>query len=169
MKCESCNKRHATVHLTEISGNEKREQHLCDECAQNLNSQMVKMPSPADILTSLINQVAPDIGEMSKTSCPACGISYLEFRSNGRLGCPMDYTAFKKGLVPLLEKMHGSSQHIGKVPSHAGKELVVKNEVLQLRKELDKAVEREDYERAAKIRDRIFELSGSDDVKGTLQ
>jgi protein arginine kinase activator len=83
----------------------------------------------------------------------------------------MDYTAFKKGLVPLLEKMHGSAQHIGKVPSRAGKELVVKNEVLQLRKELDKAVEKEDYEKAAKIRDRIFEVSGndSDNVKGTLQ
>ncbi|MFQ5956940.1 MAG: UvrB/UvrC motif-containing protein [Candidatus Brocadiales bacterium] len=169
MKCESCNKRHATVHLTEISGNEKREQHLCDECAHNLNNQLVKMPSPADILTSLINQVAPEIGEMSKTSCPACGMSYLEFRSSGRLGCPMDYMAFKKGLNPLLEKMHGASQHIGKVPSRAGKELVVKNEVLQLRKELDKAVEKEDYEKAARIRDRIFELSGSDDVKRTLQ
>lgn len=162
MKCEVCNKRHATVHLTEISGSEKRERHLCDECAHTLNDQMVKMPSPTDILTSLINQVAPEIGEMSKTACPACGLSYLEFRSHGRLGCPMDYTAFKKGLTPLLEKMHGATQHIGKVPSRAGKELVVKNEVLQLRKELDKAVEKEDYEKAARIRDRIFELSGSE-------
>ncbi|MEK7822086.1 MAG: hypothetical protein A3D89_05905 [Planctomycetes bacterium RIFCSPHIGHO2_02_FULL_52_58] len=171
MKCESCNKRHATVHLTEINGNEKRERHLCEECAQSLNNPLVKMPTPADILSSLINQVAPEIGEMSKTACPACGLSYLEFRSKGRLGCPMDYTAFKKGLVPLLEKMHGASQHIGKVPSRAGKELVVKNEVLQLRKELDKAVEKEDYEKAAKIRDRIFELSASEDKKdeGTLQ
>ncbi len=171
MKCEACNKRHATVHLTEIASGEKKEQHLCDECAHNLNDQLIKMPSPTDILTNLINQVVPEIGEMSKTSCPACGMSYLEFRSSGRLGCPMDYTAFKKGLVPLLEKMHGSAQHIGKVPSRAGKELVVKNEVLQLRKELDKAVEKEDYEKAAKIRDRIFEVSGndSDNVKGTLQ
>jgi protein arginine kinase activator len=72
----------------------------------------------------------------------------------------MDYTIFRKGLIPLLEKMHGSTQHVGKVPSRAGKELMKKNELMQLRNELNKAVEREDYERAAELRDRIYELSG---------
>ncbi len=162
MKCESCNKKHATVHLTEIVGSVKKERHLCEDCAQGFNSQIAKMPSPTEILTSLINQVAPEISEMSKIVCPVCGLSYLEFRSHGRLGCPMDYTIFRKGLIPLMEKMHGGTQHVGKVPSKAGKELIKKNEVLQLRNELNKAVEREDYERAAELRDKIYELSGDD-------
>ena len=61
MKCESCNKKHATVHLTEIVGTTKKERHLCEECAQGINTQLAKVPSPTEILTSLINQVAPEI------------------------------------------------------------------------------------------------------------
>ena len=163
MKCESCNKKHATVHLTEIVGNTKKERHLCEECAQSVNTHLTKIPSPTEILTSLINQVAPEINEMSKIACPVCGLSYLDFRTSGRLGCPMDYTIFRKGLTPILEKMHGSIQHVGKVPSRAGKELIKKNELMQLRNELNKAVEKEDYEKAAELRDKIYELSGASD------
>ena len=163
MKCESCNKKHANVHITEIQGEEKKERHLCEECAQNISNSFTKMPSPSDILTNLISQVAPEIGEMSKIVCPVCNISYLEFRSQGRLGCPMDYTAFEKGLIPLLEKMHGSSQHIGKVPPAAGKEVIKRNKLVQLKKDLSIAVEKEDYEKAAIIRDEINTLSGKID------
>ncbi|MGR3218306.1 MAG: UvrB/UvrC motif-containing protein [Candidatus Anammoxibacter sp.] len=163
MKCESCNKKHANVHITEIHGEKKKERHLCEDCAQSVSSGITKMPSPSDILTNLISQVAPEIGEMSKIVCPVCNISYLEFRSQGRLGCPMDYTAFEKGLIPLLEKMHGSSQHIGKVPPSAGKEVAKKNRLLQLRKDLNSAVENENYEDAATIRDQINKLTGKPD------
>ena len=162
MKCESCNKKHATVHLTEITGAVKKERHLCEDCAQNVNTHLAKMPSPTEILASLINQVAPEVSEMSKIVCPVCGLTYLEFRSHGRLGCPMDYTIFRKGLTPLLEKMHGSTQHVGKVPSRAGREMIKKNELMLLRSELNKSVEKEDYEKAAELRDKIYELSGDD-------
>ncbi len=70
MKCESCNKKLATVHLTEIIENEKKERHFCEDCAQNVTNHFPKAPSPSDILTSLINQVSPEIREMSKTTCP---------------------------------------------------------------------------------------------------
>ncbi|MGR3318878.1 MAG: UvrB/UvrC motif-containing protein [Candidatus Anammoxibacter sp.] len=163
MKCESCNKKHANVHITEIHGEKKKERHLCEECAQNVSSSFTKMPSPSDILTNLISQVAPEIGEMSKIVCPVCNISYLEFRSQGRLGCPMDYTAFEKGLIPLLEKMHGSSHHIGKAPPAAGKEVIKKNKLIQLQKDLNNAVENENYENAATIRDEIHTLTGNPD------
>ena len=137
MKCESCNKKLATVHLTEIVEKEKKERHFCEDCAQNVTNHFPKAPSPSDILTSLINQVSPEIREMSKATCPVCGLSYLEFR------------------------MHGSSQHVGKVPANAGAEIVKKNELIQLRKELNEAVERENYEKAAELRDKIYELSGN--------
>ncbi len=163
MKCESCNKKLATVHLTEIVGNEKKEKHFCEDCAQNFTTHFPKTPKPSDILASIINQVSPEIREMSKITCPVCGISYLEFRSQGRLGCPMDYNVFKKGLLPLIEKMHGSAQHVGKIPANAGTEVVKKNELIKLRRELNEAVSKEDYERAAQVRDKIYELSGNID------
>ncbi|MDR4505639.1 MAG: UvrB/UvrC motif-containing protein [Candidatus Scalindua sp.] len=163
MKCDSCGKKIATVHLTEIVGTEKKEKHLCEECAHNVTNHFPKAPSPSDILTSIINQVSPEIEEMSKTTCPVCDLSYLEFRSQGRLGCPMDYDAFQKGLLPLIERMHGSSQHVGKVPANASEEVIKKNQLIQLRKELNRAVQKEDYEMAAQIRDKIYGLSGNVD------
>jgi len=120
MKCEACGKRSATVHLTDIEGNKKRERHLCEECAQSMAEGAPTAITHADILTTLINQVAPELAEMHKTECPSCGLTYLEFRSSGRLGCAHDYVAFKKGLLPLLEKIHGSTHHVGKVPRNAG-------------------------------------------------
>lgn len=161
MKCGACGKKVATVHLTEIVGNEKKEKHFCEDCAQNISNHFPKAPSPSDILSSIINQISPEIKEMSKMVCPVCGISYLDFRSQGRLGCPMDYSIFKKGLLPLIEKMHGSTQHVGKIPANAGTEAIKKNELIQLRKELNEAVGKENYEKAAQIRDRIYEHSGN--------
>jgi len=165
MNCESCNKNPANVHITEIYGEEKKERHLCEDCAQAASSSFTKMVSPSDILSNLISQVAPEIGEMSKIVCPVCKISYLEFRSQGRLGCPMDYSVFETGLIPLLEKMHSSSHHIGKVPLAAGEEIIKKNRLIQLRKDLNSAVEKEDYENAVVIRDAINDLTGK--VDGT--
>ena len=77
------------------------------------------------------------------------------------MAVPWTILYLKKGLLPLIERMHGSSQHVGKVPANAGAEIVKKNELIQLRKELNEAVERENYEKAAELRDKIYELSGN--------
>ena len=161
MMCQNCGKKHATVHLTEINGDEKIERHLCEDCAQDITAHMPKSFNPAEFLTSLISQVAPEIKEMATTTCDKCGLSYLEFRSQGRLGCANDYDAFEAGLAPILEKIHGSSQHKGKSPkqTHAGAEQ--QTTVVLLRQELEEAVAVEDYERAAVLRDRLRELTGN--------
>jgi protein arginine kinase activator len=97
---------------------------------------------------------------MLKTRCPNCGITYMEFKSTGRLGCAMDYTVFKKALTPLLQRLHQADQHVGKVPSHSNENVARESEVLQLKREMERLVQREDYERAARIRDRIREITG---------
>lgn len=164
MKCESCGKKPATVHMTEIAGKKKDERHLCDECAQGLAEGVPKLLTPADILQSLLKQVAPELEEMQRTVCPVCGLSYLEFRSTGRLGCANDYVAFKKGLTPLLERIHGRSQHAGKTPGQVSETLAAKaSELSLLRQELDQAVAREEFEKAAELRDRIKRLTGKSD------
>jgi len=160
MKCENCGKKPATVHLTEINDDDKVERHLCDDCAQEITTHVPKSFNPAEFLTSLISQVAPEIKEMSKTKCANCGLSYLEFRSQGRLGCANDYDAFEKGLVPILEKIHGSAQHKGKVPAASDTGAAQQSEVVRLRREQEEAVAAEDYERAAVLRDELRELTG---------
>lgn len=162
MKCQACNQNEATVHFTEIEGNEKRVVHLCEECAREKTGLVPKHTAVNlnEILSSLIPSVSGETAEMLKTKCPNCGITYMEFKSGGRLGCASDYVVFKKALMPLLQKLHQADQHVGKVPSQIGHEVVKESEVLQLKRELDRAVQREDYERAAQIRDRIRELTG---------
>jgi len=92
--------------------------------------------------------------------CPSCGMTYRRFRSSGKFGCPNDYVVFKRGLMSLLDKIHGKSTHVGKIPLRASDQIARQKELRTLRAELEKAVRAEAYEKAAKIRDRIYKLEG---------
>jgi len=160
MKCQACNKREATVHFTEIEGKTKKEVHLCEECAREKTGALPKQASLGELFLSLIQQQGKENLQMLKSVCPHCGISYLEFKTSGRLGCAKDYENFEKGLMPLIERLHQSTQHVGKIPSRGRLDAARENELLQFRRELESAIRREDYERAAELRDRIRALTG---------
>ena len=164
MKCDNCNKP-ATVHLTEIRNGKKIEKHLCEQCAaQNEGLQVKSGHTPINEL--LTNFVLAHSGLQKETgsTCEACGISWAEFRQAGLFGCPNDYTIFEKDLTPLLQRAHeGATHHVGKVPTRRGGTGVPMRkqvDVARLRKELARAVEAEDYERAAKLRDQIKQAEG---------
>ena len=157
MKCQHC-PNPATVHLTKIVNKQKQELHLCQACAEKHAAPAAELSLSA-ILQSLIGQHVSAVSEeLSRLNCPTCGIKYMEFRSDGRLGCPADYEVFRAGLLPILQRIHRATRHVGKVPTRRGGTGVpVKRQVdvARLRKELGRAVEAEDYERAAKLRDQI--------------
>lgn len=150
--CQHCQKQPATVHLTEIIDGKKREVHLCEACAQKEN---VHPFTAQSFFSHLLEPAKAGVGPGADVRCPKCGLSYSEFRQRGRLGCAEDYQLFKEGLNQLLERIHGGTQHLGRVPSRAGANLKRERELIELRRELNKAVQREEYERAAGIRDRI--------------
>ncbi len=160
MLCDICGKTQATVHLTEIIDEQMTELHLCEGCAKKKGAQMEKHFGLSDLLAGLA-----DIGEQaevdidSKLKCPKCGLSYYDFKKSGRFGCGDCYKAFKKNLLPLLKRIHGSTQHIGKTTmpkSHVAKG--VPSQLQQLKAKLHRAIEMEEFEEAAKIRDKIKEL-----------
>ena len=93
-----------------------------------------------------------------KLKCPKCGLTYEDFKKVGRLGCGECYNAFKEALVPLLKRIHGSTQHCGKSPKKIAKIVKTKNELDVLKEKLQKAVQKEDFEEAAKVRDKIKEI-----------
>jgi protein arginine kinase activator len=159
MKCDNCTKT-ATVHLTEIKGGKKIEKHLCEQCAAQNEGLPVKSHMPInELLTNFVMAHSGLSKETGTAACEHCGITWAEFRQNGLLGCPNDYQMFEKDLMPLLQRAHeGMTHHVGKVPARRGNSGVpMKRQVdlTRLRKELGKAVEAEDYERAAKLRDQI--------------
>jgi protein arginine kinase activator len=90
--------------------------------------------------------------------CPNCGLTYQNFRKLGRLGCSECYEAFKKELGPLLKRIHGSDRHVGKVPLKGGKTIRDTRTLQDLRIQLEKAIQMEEFEEAAKLRDKIKEL-----------
>ena len=98
--------------------------------------------------------------ELMSRECQICGIKFVDFRNTGRLGCPHDYIEFRDELTPLLENIHGETKHCGKSPRRQPQTQQMQNELIQLRKQLLQAVNKEAYEEAAKIRDRIRQLGG---------
>ncbi|MFO1041504.1 MAG: UvrB/UvrC motif-containing protein [Planctomycetaceae bacterium] len=154
-KCGRCSKP-AVLHITELRHGEVQALHLCESCAKQYLSKapteameaMEEMP-PAEA------EVSDDLDELDQRSCPSCGITFKEFRAQGRLGCPHDYIAFEDELLPLLENIHGETEHCGKIPKRAPDSSQQQFRLIKLRSELRSAVEEERYEDAARIRDEI--------------
>ena len=161
MTCDVCKQGQATVHLTEIVDDQMTELHLCEECASQKGAQMESHFGLSDLLAGLA-----DFGKQLETEevvgqkCANCGLTFEDFRKVGRLGCSECYKIFKTSLAPLLKRIHGSSQHIGKSPSpQALDELKTNNkhtqELEQAKQDLAKAVKNEEFEVAAALRDKI--------------
>ena len=164
MKCENCNKT-ATVHLTEIKNGKKIEKHLCEQCAAQNEGFPIKAHTPINELLTNFVMAHSGLTKETTTKCEHCGTTWAEFRQTGLFGCEHDYALFEKELTPLLQRAHeGATHHVGKVPSRrggTGVPMKKRVDVSRLRKELQRAVEAEDYEKAAKLRDQIREAEGA--------
>ena len=158
-KCRRCSKP-ATLHITELRQGEATEIHLCESCAKDYLSQAEEMSTPESELQfdQLDEGQQPEASGIDDRVCPNCGITFREFRSQGRLGCPHDYVAFETDLIPLIENIHGETQHCGKLPRRAPDSSRRQHQLIRLRSELRLAVEEENYETAARLRDEIQEV-----------
>jgi protein arginine kinase activator len=145
----------ATIHLTEIENGVNKEIHLCEECykEEKQNIEADNTPSLDDVIKTLLKTMesAVEIG----ATCPVCGSTYRDFQEKGLFGCSNDYAVFKDGIEPLLEKIHGSTIHKGKVPQVSLKERPVVEKLFILRQELDDAVTNEMFEKAAELKKKI--------------
>jgi len=179
--CDLCGKEQATVHLTEIIDNKVTELHLCEGCAREKGAQMEQHFGLADLLSGLADFGKPTMeGETGGSgsavgkgvACPNCGMSYGDFRKIGRFGCSQCYDAFREQVTPLLKRIHGTPSHSGKHPGVVVVEtpertaspkasVRPKSELRQLKDRLQKAVQNEEFEEAARLRDKIKELERS--------
>jgi protein arginine kinase activator len=95
------------------------------------------------------------LARLDQRACPVCGITFYEFRNQGRLGCPHDYVCFEKELEPLIANIHGETVHKGKKPKHGSGGTQQRTELIRMRREMKEAIEKENYERAKELRDEI--------------
>jgi protein arginine kinase activator len=162
VKCQLCSNP-ATVHLTDIVHNHKKELHLCQSCAEKQHLVQKKELNLPAILQNLIGaHLGPQTGALARLACPACGIKYMEFRAEGRLGCPHDYAVFRTGLLPLLQRIHRAQAHVGKTPRRAPDPKRCA-QLVELRRRLQGAVDTEAFEEAARLRDLLREKEATDE------
>ncbi len=165
MLCDVCNKNPATVHLTEIVDDQMNELHLCEECARQKSVQMEQHFGLSDLLAGMAEFEKPPVKEKDAEAfialkCPNCGLTYTDFKKIGRLGCSECYSAFKRYLIPLIKRIHGSNLHFGKSPVKITtvKSTKKKPDLQDLRAKLARAIDAEAFEEAARIRDQIKDL-----------
>jgi protein arginine kinase activator len=178
MKCDFCNKP-AVVHEVTVRNGVKKEVHLCEEHAAEAGVNMPGEQPINQLLTQFVisqqhgktKQPERRKATHSRRKCGECGMTFDEFRKKGVLGCPQCYEAFESSLGPLIERTQsGATHHVGKAPRRAGQSIDRQLERRRLIKELDDAVSAEQYERAAKIRDRLNTLEAdSTDAEATSE
>ncbi len=159
MLCQDCGKKEVTVHLTEVINNQKVVLNLCRDCAEKrgFHNPLEGVPFPlAEFLASMLSQTQiPKPDKQAQMVCSACRMSFSDFVQSGRLGCGNCYVIFRSQLDDLLRKVHGSTQHRGKFPHMAADVMKPLREERNLQDELKKAIQDEDFEKAAKIRDKL--------------
>lgn len=169
--CTSCQKQAATVHVLDLAAGElARKQHLCQACAESLGVVQPKghktTPMSAAILEDLIGSMTGEKGEKVRSRrgvgpiCPACGTSAADFKMRHRFGCARCYETFRASLLPLLERVHDATRHEGRFPAQQlGR--IPPDTFADLRRRLEAAIQDENYEEAATLRDQLRNIEQS--------
>jgi protein arginine kinase activator len=172
MQCQICGKKPAVVHFTEIVNNKKSEYHVCEKCAEEKGYHVPLSKSKlsvGDIVAGMVDQsLGTEEVKVGRVQCPRCHMVYSTFKETGRLGCAECYVTFRAQLRPLLRRIHGSTKHVGKAPVRDADRVAIRREVHRLHEEMQRAIEREEFEKAAEIRDqiRLMEDQGASQAAG---
>ncbi len=166
MICGICGKNQATSHFTSIVNGNYKELWLCPECAKNKGIGIGNLfTHTATDFSSFLGSFFGD-GLPSRTSatrCKSCGSSFADIARSGKVGCADCYTNFYDELLPSIQKIHGNITHTGKIASCANPQLKAEKELEKIKTELDNAVKEQNFELAAKLRDKIKEMEGGKD------
>ena len=160
MKCQNCGKNNANVKYTQVINGDKTQLFLCDECANEINIGMNFDFGMHDVFSNFFDEFSGlktiTIPEVSK--CNSCGMSYDEFSKTGMLGCEKCYSTFSNRLDEVLNRIHGSNRHLKLSDKNIKDERNANTEIIKLKNELKTCIEKEEYEKAAIIRDKIKKL-----------
>lgn len=157
MLCEKCNKNHATTHIKTVVNGIVREYNLCSECAAKSG---YGSNSITGMLASMLGDM-PTLKLQNQKTCKVCGATFSDIAHSGKMGCSECYNTFKDEILPYLKRVHGATQHTGKIPNRAPLIVRPKEKTIdELRQELSRLVADEKYEQAAIIRDKIKEMEG---------
>ena len=161
MLCDKCKKNNATVHIRSVVNGVATEKNLCGYCAANEGYNDIQHNSLAQMLASVFNDTVSLSGGAKTLRCPCCNSTFEQIAKSGKLGCSECYTAFKEKLLPSLKRLHGSTEHIGRIPNKAPLAVKTDTESIEyLKMKLNELVAEEKFEEAATVRDKIKKIEG---------
>jgi protein arginine kinase activator len=160
-KCELCGKNDAVIHVQQIMGSEVIDLHICSACAGEKGISLEQDNfdlSISELLNGLLNITSEVKSDIEKKVCTRCGLTYKEFKKDGKLGCPECARTFRTEIYAILESITGSHQHVGRYPSKLTEYKLILIDKEKIKQKLQDAIKKEDYEAAAVLRDKIHEL-----------
>ena len=169
MLCDACKKNEAVVHYAEVVNGEIKKLNICEQCAKEKGFGVEVSFSMGDMLGGLIKDSSMEIDKTVKVenSCRTCGMTYEEFRKTGRLGCDKCYEIFEKKLISILDTIHKHTRHKGKIPKDYRDKFNSIMKIKELNKMLKEAVDNEEFEEAAVLRDKIRHLTRKSNLEVT--
>lgn len=160
MLCQVCQKKQATTHIKSVVNGEVTQYNLCADCAKKMGYGNIFSDFNSDfssLLGSIFGtgqqQVLPD-----GKRCPTCGSSFSDIARSGKVGCAQCYDVFYDRLLPTIRRIHGNTEHTGKSAIAADEKTKAQNELESLKQQLSAAIEAQEFEKAAQLRDKIKEL-----------
>ncbi|MDP4146241.1 MAG: UvrB/UvrC motif-containing protein [Bacillota bacterium] len=171
MICDICKKNEATVHITKIINGNMCELNICETCAREAEGfnmaggmGLVSPFSFQNILSGIVDYInqGTNATKAPELTCKNCGMTYSQFKEKGFFGCSECYDNFSSTVTPIISRVQGNAEHVGKIPKRSGKVIAGKKRILKLKEELQKAIAQEEYEKAAEIRDKIRELQNGE-------
>lgn len=158
MKCEECGVNSANVRFTTVIGGKLYEKNLCNQCLAKQKQQLADGMSIGDLVSGFLKDMSEGTKD-AQLHCEGCGMSYMQFKQSGRLGCAKCYQSFGEYLRPMLGRIHGHVEHAGKAPKGQAQEQSQLQRMDLLKQQMQEAIGVEDFERAATLRDEIKALS----------
>ncbi len=160
MLCQNCHKKTASVFISSIINGQETRTYLCNDCAKNYTVFKFKDPfSIKDIMNKFDTSEECCVSSEEENNidivCSNCYSTYNEYRETGKVGCSQCYKFFEKELKPILKNVYGYEEYIGKIPKRNNNGRYINEEMRMLKEDLNIAIEKEEYEMAAKIRDKI--------------
>ena len=156
MLCQSCGKNNATTHIKKIMSGELTEYYLCSSCAAKLGYTDASgglALGISDLIGSVLG--APGAKAEAAPRCECCQSTFADIARSGKAGCAQCYETFREQLLPSIQRIHGKTKHVGRVPQAASRRAQEDAEIEQARRELAKAIEEENFEAAVVLRDKI--------------
>ncbi len=168
MLCQNCKKNEATTHIKRVINGEATQSHLCSACAQSLGYNnffddfSFNLPS---LFSGFFEDSMLSLTESRLDRCEVCSCSFDDIIKSGNVGCANCYEKFYSKLLPSIQRIHGKVKHAGSVPQNTAEPIVPKEKtaeekIADLQKEMTKAIETENFERAVILRDEIKKLKG---------